>query len=331
MGSSNDVTAIPLIDVAPLVKKIDDPDMANDKDLLRVVLTLDYACKEVGFFYVKGHGICEMLMREVRDVSHKFFQLPHEEKMKIKMTRQSGYRGYQKLGENVTKEKRDMHEAVNCLTPIAPGKYGDLGKTLEGDNLWPEYPSNLKVVLENYISLVKDLSRKIMRGIALALGGPADAFERGIAGDPYWALRLVSYPVSSSDEKRTDDTGMMGSHTDYGLVTLVNQDDDICALEVQNRSGVWIRANPIPETFLCNIGDMLQVWSNGIYQPTVHRVINSSHQRRVSAVFFYETDFDAAVEPVELCVEKTGGVAKYDKVVYGERLVRKAFCCFGHL
>jgi isopenicillin N synthase-like dioxygenase len=48
-----------------------------------------------------------------------------------------------------------------------------------------------------------------MRGIALALGGPADAFERGIAGDPYWALRLVSYPVSSSDEKRTDDTGMM--------------------------------------------------------------------------------------------------------------------------
>uniref|UniRef100_A0A804RDF0 Uncharacterized protein n=1 Tax=Zea mays TaxID=4577 RepID=A0A804RDF0_MAIZE len=236
MGSSNDVTAIPLIDVAPLVKKIDDPDMANDKDLLRVVLTLDYACKEVGFFYV----------------------LPHEEKMKIKMTRQSGYRGYQKLGENVTKEKRDMHEAVNCLTPIAPGKYGDLGKTLEGDNLWPEYPSNLKVVLENYISLVKDLSRKIMRGIALALGGPADAFERGIAGDPYWALRLVSYPVSSSDEKRTDDTGMMGSHTDYGLVTLVNQDDDICALEVQNRSGVWIRANPIPETFLCNIGDMLQ-------------------------------------------------------------------------
>ncbi|PWZ46503.1 putative 2-oxoglutarate-dependent dioxygenase [Zea mays] len=141
MGSSNDVTAIPLIDVAPLVKKIDDPDMANDKDLLRVVLTLDYACKELDL-------LCAS----------------YEEKMKIKMTRQSGYRGYQKLGENVTKEKRDMHEAVNkniyiaVLDSYCTGKYGDLGKTLEGDNLWPEYPSNLKVVLENYISLVKGRS-----------------------------------------------------------------------------------------------------------------------------------------------------------------------------
>ncbi|CAN6283056.1 unnamed protein product [Urochloa humidicola] len=325
------VTGIPLIDVGPLVGKIDDPYMSNDKDLLRVVQALDYACKEVGFFYVKGHGICETLIGEVRDVLHKFFQLPYEEKVKIKMTRQSGYRGYQKLGENITKEKRDMHEAINCLTPISPGKYGDLGKTLEGYNLWPEYPSNFKEVLENYIDLVKDLARKIMRGIALALGGPIDAFEGAIAGDPYWAVRLICYPVSSDvpEEKRTD-TGM-GSHTDYGLLTLVNQDDDNCALEVQSRSGVWIHANPIPGTFVCNIGDMLEVCSNGIYQPTVHRVINNSHQHRVSAAFFYETNFDAAIEPVEFCREKTGGVAKYEKVVYGERLVRKACCCFGDL
>ncbi|CAL4933140.1 unnamed protein product [Urochloa decumbens] len=327
----SNVTEIPLIDISPLVKKIDEPDMANEKDLLGVVQRLDYACKGVGFFYVKGHGIPEMLMREVRDVLHKFFQLPYEEKMKIKMTRQSGYRGYQQLGENITREKRDMHEAINCLTPITPGKYGDLGKTLEGCNLWPENPSNFKVVLENYISLLKDLSRKIMRGIALALGGSVDAFEGAIAGDPYWAVRLISYPVASDvpEEKRTG-TGM-GSHTDYGLLTLVNQDDDMCALEVQNRSGVWIHANPIPGTFVCNIGDMLEVWSNGIYQPTIHRVINNSHQCRVSAVFFYETNFDAAIEPVEFCREKTGSDAKYQKVVYGERLVRKACCCFGDL
>ncbi|CAN6305337.1 unnamed protein product [Urochloa humidicola] len=76
---------------------------------------------------------------------------------------------------------------------------------------------------------------------------------------------------------------------------------------------------------------MLEVWSNGIYQPTVHRVINNSHQHRVSAAFFYETNFDAAIEPVEFCKEKTGGVAKYEMVVYGERLVRKACCCFGDL
>ncbi|CAL5041182.1 unnamed protein product [Urochloa decumbens] len=234
MGSG--FKAIPLIDIGPLVEKIDDPNMVNDADLLEVVRMLDDACKEAGFFYVKGHGITESLMKEVRDVTRKFFQLPYEEKLKIKMTPRSGYRGYQRIGENVTKGKPDMHEAIDCYTPIRPGKYGDLAKPMEGSNLWPENPSNFETLLENYINLCRDLSRKIMRGIALALGGAIDAFEGETAGDPFWVLRLIGYPVDIPEEQRTD-TGC-GAHTDYGLLTLVNQDDDICALEVQNRSGL---------------------------------------------------------------------------------------------
>ncbi|AQK66554.1 putative 2-oxoglutarate-dependent dioxygenase DIN11 [Zea mays] len=408
MGS--DFKSIPLIDIGPLVEKIDDPSMANDKDLLQVVRLLDDACKEAGFFYVKGHGIDESLMREVRNVTREFFQLPYEEKLKIKMTPQSGYRGYQRIGENITKGKPDMHEAIDCYTPIRPGKYGDLAKPMEGSNLWPKYPSNFEVLLENYIKLCRDISRKIMRGIALALGGAIDAFEGDTAGDPFWVLRLIGYPVDIPEEQRTD-TGC-GAHTDYGLLTLVNQDDDICALEVaavkpqhmgtyslksssigknvsfaspiatvlgghnssvmcwelqnsvaregsaaspptmmevdgsdkrtntavpepsllpsevQNRSGEWIYATPIPGTFVCNIGDMLKVWTNGIYQPTLHRVVNNSQHYRVSVAFFYESNFDAAVEPVEFCREKTGGAAKYEKVVYGEHLVQKVLTNF---
>ncbi|TVU08619.1 hypothetical protein EJB05_42028, partial [Eragrostis curvula] len=268
------------IDISPLVEKIDDPSMANDKDLLEVVRKLDDACKEAGFFYVTGHGITESLMREVRDVTHRFFQLPCEEKIKIKMSPQSGYRGYQRVGENITKGKPDMHEAIDV-----------------------------------------DLSRKIMRGIALALGGKVDALEGETAGDPFWVLRLIGYPVDIPEEQRTD-TGC-GAHTDYGLLTLVNQDDDICALEVQNRSGEWIHAKPIPGTFVCNIGDMVKVWSNGIYLPTLHRVVNNSPRYRVSVAFFYESNFDAAIEAVDFCLEKTGGVPKYEKVVYGKHLVQK--------
>uniref|UniRef100_A0ACD6A7K2 Uncharacterized protein n=2 Tax=Avena sativa TaxID=4498 RepID=A0ACD6A7K2_AVESA len=229
MGS--DFKAIPLIDIGPLVEKIDDPGMAGDEGLLGVIRMLDDACKDAGFFYVKGHGIPESLLTEVRDVTRKFFHLPHEEKLKIKMTPQSGYRGYQRVGENVTKGKPDMHEAIDCYTPIEPGKYGALAKPMEGSNLWPDHPPNFDALLENYISLLRDLSRKIMRGIALALGAPLDAFEGGTAGDPFWVLRLIGYPVSADipQEQRTD-TGC-GAHTDYGLLTLVNQDDDICALE----------------------------------------------------------------------------------------------------
>ncbi|KAE8819921.1 hypothetical protein D1007_02097 [Hordeum vulgare] len=89
---------------------------------------------------------------------------------------------------------------------------------------------------------------------------------------------------------------------------------ELIQIMVRNQSGEWIYAKPVPGTFVCNIGDMLKVWSNGIYQPTLHRVVNNSPRYRVSVAFFYESNFDAAVEPVEFCWEKTGGVAKYEKV-----------------
>uniref|UniRef100_A0A8R7R9U5 Non-haem dioxygenase N-terminal domain-containing protein n=1 Tax=Triticum urartu TaxID=4572 RepID=A0A8R7R9U5_TRIUA len=177
-------------------------------------------------------------MMEVRDVTQKFFQLPHEEKLKIKMTPQSDYRGYQRVGENVTKGKPNMHEAIHCYMPIEPGRYGNHAKPMEESNLWPDYPSNFDTLLENYISLLQNLSRKIMRGIALALGAQLDAFEGGTTGDAFWVLRLIGYPFSAGIPPRID-IGC-GAHTDYAFLTLVNQDGDICALEVRNQSGEWI-------------------------------------------------------------------------------------------
>ncbi|KAG5535581.1 hypothetical protein RHGRI_023374 [Rhododendron griersonianum] len=114
-----------------------------------------------------------------------------------------------------------------------------------------------------------------------------------------------------------------GAHTDYGLLTLVNQDDDITALQVRNKSGEWISAPPIPGTFVCNIGDMLKILSNGLYGSTLHRVINSSPKYRVCVAYFYETNFDAAIEPLDICVKRTGGTKKFERAVYGEHLVSK--------
>uniref|UniRef100_A0A453ST48 Non-haem dioxygenase N-terminal domain-containing protein n=2 Tax=Triticinae TaxID=1648030 RepID=A0A453ST48_AEGTS len=82
-------------------------------------------------------------MAEVRDVTRSFFQLPLEEKRKIRLTPRTGYRGYQRVGENITNGKLDKHEAIDCYAHIEPGKYGDLGKHLEGDNLWYVSQSHL--------------------------------------------------------------------------------------------------------------------------------------------------------------------------------------------
>ncbi|XP_058070202.1 2-oxoglutarate-dependent dioxygenase 33 isoform X2 [Magnolia sinica] len=255
----------------------------------------------------------------------KFFSLPYEEKLKIKMSVATGFRGYQRIGENITQGKPDVHEAIDCYREVEPGIYGALGKTLEGCNMWPDNPPNFKHLMEEYVSLLTDLSRKIMRGIALALGGSPNTFDGERAGDSFWGMRIIGYPASTGTKRpEMQDNGIgCGAHTDYGLLTLVNQDDDLAALQVRNLSGEWIWAVPVPGTFVCNIGDMLKVWSNGLYQPTLHRVINGSAKYRVSLPFFFEPNFNAIVEPLDFCKEKTGGTANFERIVYGEHLVRK--------
>ncbi|KAK9135886.1 hypothetical protein Syun_015216 [Stephania yunnanensis] len=326
----SDFKSIPLIDISPFLAKCDDPDVAEDGGVREVVRQLDEACREIGFFYVKGHGIPDSLLKEVRDLTRNFFHLPYDEKQKIKMTAVTGFRGYQRVGENITKGIPDMHEAIDCYREVKPGMYGDLGKTLEGSNQWPVNPSNFGLVMEEYISLLTDLARKIMRGIALALGGSPDEFEGDIAGEPFWVMRLIGYPgFSGSGGPRTAENDIgCGAHTDYGLLTLVNQEDDISALQVRNRSGEWIRAVPIPGTFVCNIGDMLKIWSNGLYESTLHQVINASPKYRVSVAYFYEPNFDAAIKPSEFCKEKTGGKEKFEQAVYGKHLVSKVLTNF---
>ncbi|XP_047310775.1 probable 2-oxoglutarate-dependent dioxygenase At3g50210 [Impatiens glandulifera] len=322
---ATDFKSIPIVDISQLLAKWDDPDMTNDIGVINVVQQLDRACRDSGFFYVKGHGIPDSLVEEVRKVSHRFFSLPNDEKLNVKLSPATGYRGYQYPGENITKGVPDMHEAIDCYREVKPGMYSALGKLMEGPNKWPTNPPNLKELMEEYITLCTDLSRKIMRGIALALGLLADELEHERAGDPFWVFRIIGYPGRShaEDTKIPENETGCGAHTDYGLLTLVNQDADITALQVRNVSGEWISAPPIPGTFVCNIGDMLKILSNGLYESTLHRVINNSPKYRVSVAYFYEPNFDAAIELMEACVKRTGGTKKFGSAVYGEHLIGK--------
>ncbi|KAF8407736.1 hypothetical protein HHK36_006871 [Tetracentron sinense] len=312
--------SIPLIDVSPLLSN---PETINldDPNVLQVVKKLHEACQNVGFFYVKGHGIPDTLVKGVRDAARNFFLLPHEEKMKIQLSASTGYRGYTKLLDNKTQGKADLHESIDAYTEFAPGTYGPMGEHFEGPNLWPEYPQGFKEMMDDYGNALEKLSKMIMRGVVLALRGSPNLFEGDRAGKSFWSMRLIGCPGSGS---AAHPSAMgIGAHRDYGLLILVNQDDDITALEVLNRRDEWIPAVPVPGAFLCNIGDMLNIWSNGMYTATTHRVINSSSKYRVSIPFFYEPNFQAIVEPLEFYKQKTGGVSRFQKVVYAEYLLNK--------
>ncbi|KAI9166119.1 hypothetical protein LWI28_026590 [Acer negundo] len=219
-------------DVSPLLAKCDDPKMSEDPGVCRVVKQLDQACREAGFFYVKGHGIPESLFNEVKIIAHEFFDLPYEEKLKIKLTPAAGYRGYQRIGENITQGKPDMQEAIDCYKEFKKGMYGALGKPMEGCNQCLNPPSVLFVPADLSRNVMRgialalggspyefeELSRNIMRGIALALCGSPYEFEGERAGDPFWILRIVGYPgvsIANGHKKEENDIGC-GAHTDYG-------------------------------------------------------------------------------------------------------------------
>ncbi|KAL2911176.1 hypothetical protein HK105_209363 [Polyrhizophydium stewartii] len=177
---------------------------------------------------------------------------------------------------------------------------------------------------------MRRVGEAIMHAMALGLGLDEHFFDSRM-DDSFWVMRLIGYPPL---DPAADGVGIScGEHTDYGCLTILNTDETTGALQVKSKSGEWITANPIPGAFVINIGDMvnaclrivasLQVWTNEIYTSTLHRVIHTKGNFRVSVPFFFEPNFDTVVEPLPICVERSGRPPLHKPVMYGDHLLRK--------
>jgi isopenicillin N synthase-like dioxygenase len=165
---------------------------------------------------------------------------------------------------------------------------------MHGRNLFPALPGFQETTLE-YLSALTRLGHVLMRGIALSLGRESDYFASDLTRDPFILFRIFNYPAGRLGEDGDSRWGV-GEHTDYGLLTILRQ-DDIGGLEIRTRDG-WIDAPPIPDSFVCNIGDMLERMTLGLYRSTPHRVRNTSTRDRLSFPFFFDPGFDAQVHPI---------------------------------
>jgi isopenicillin N synthase-like dioxygenase len=135
-------------------------------------------------------------------------------------------------------------------------------------------------------------------------------------------MRVFGYPPLQS--AKGDNVGIScGEHTDYGCLTLLNQDETRDALQVLSKSGEWVNANKVDGALVVNIGDMVNIWTNNIYKSTLHRVIHKGSNYRVSIPFFYEPNFDSVISPLPSCVAETGGSPLHKSVMYGDHLLSK--------
>ena len=301
---------IPVIDLAGALEGSDAAKRATAAEM-------DRACREIGFFTIKGHGVSMAAMRGLRAEANAFFALPLAEKLRAAPTDPTTPRGYRAQGlealssGNAIETPPDLKEFYHVgreTWPHTPYHSQGEGPSYFIENIWPAAPAGFAAAADRYYREVEELAKRMMGLTAIALGQPetffADKLDRHIT-----AMRLNFYP----QQTRAPKPGQLraGDHTDYGLFTILNGENVPGGLQVRTRSGEWIDIETDPDTFVVNIGDLLMRWTNDRWVSNVHRVVNppdsvAARSKRLSIAFFLHPNYDAAIE----CIAPPGQ-AKY--------------------
>jgi isopenicillin N synthase-like dioxygenase len=281
---TNSIETLPIIDLA-------------SRDLARIGEALDRACCEFGFFYVTGHGVSPALSARMMMLAREFFASPLEQKMTIAMAHGGrAWRGYFPVDGELTSGRPDRKEGIYFGTELgADDLRVRAGLPLHGGNLYPAL-RGFRDTLLAYIDQVTAVGQILLSGIAVGLGLSPDYFLERYTRDPTVLFRIFNYPPSTAgaDENELG----VGEHTDYGLLTLLQQ-DEVGGLQVWHHDR-WIPAPPIPDSFVCNVGDMLERLTAGRYVSALHRVRNVSTQDRISMPLFLDPSFDSILEPIRI-------------------------------
>jgi isopenicillin N synthase-like dioxygenase len=276
------------------------------------------AARETGFFYVKNHGIDSSLVEGAFAQARRFFALPMEQKRRVSIDRWPCLRGYEELQHQRLDEgsPQDLKESFYLARDLGPEHpYVQAKVPNHGPNQWPDFLPGFREPIEAYYRPMLDLGRHLMRLLALSLSLEETYFDPMFA-EPAATLRLLHYP-SQPAVAPANQLGA-GAHTDFGAITLLAQ-DDCGGLEVENAAGEWLRAQPIPASFVVNLGDMIKRWTNDVYHSNMHRVLNLSGRDRYSMALFFNPDFYTRVECVPTCLPPDRE-AKYPPCTAGEHV-----------
>lgn len=290
---------IPIIDMHSLVAESGSFPAKTLHERHAVAAQIGQACHETGFFYIVGHGVDEGLQPRLEQLSRQFFAQDLKTKLEICMERGGrAWRGYFPVGGELTSGKPDLKEGIYFGAELDEEHPLVLsGVPMHGSNLFPSNIPQFRETVLDYLAAMTQLGHALMAGIALSLGLEESYFFDRYTADPLILFRIFNYPYTPAPTNGEQQWGV-GEHTDYGLLTILKQDDS-GGLQVKSKSG-WIDAPPVPGSFVCNIGDMLDRLTGGWYRSTPHRVRNLSQSDRLSFPFFFDPNFNAQVRAIEL-------------------------------
>jgi isopenicillin N synthase-like dioxygenase len=316
---------IPTIDIAPLF----DGDAAAR---LATARAIGHACETVGFFYIRNHGVPEALIERAYDLSRQFHASPLAVKHGVHVRRSPGTRGWVPVSWEDDDGDPELYRLVD---PPADGDYlsnprlhaaFDLALEIAEDdpdfvggnlmlvpNQWPDWIPGFKEGVRTYYDAVTATGRRLFEAFALALDLPEDFFLK-LANKAPSQLRLLHYPPN---DRPMDNRNLgIGAHSDFECFTILHQQAP--GLQVMNAADEWVAAPPLPGTFIVNIGDLLEGWTNGRFKATQHRVVNTGAERYSMPLFFC-VDYHTPIEPLAQFVSPDNP-PRYNRIIAGDHL-----------
>lgn len=294
---SQDQETIPVLDLAAARQA----DGSFSPDFIE---QLRDAAHRVGFFQLIGYGAAPGQAEDLLATIKQFFDLPLEERMKLDNRLSPHFRGYTRMGTEVTQGRADAREQIDYSPdrePVTDYPPGQPYWLLQGHNMWPDSLPELERAAMAWAGLMSRVGAELLRAIAVSLHLPEDYFDEPFRDSPAWMGKLVHY-VGGVVEAAGDQG--VGSHADYGFVTLLLQ-DAVGGLEVlPPGASEWASVDPVPGALVVNLGEMLEVATEGYLAATVHRVqAPPPGVDRYSVPFFWSPRLDAVIEPVPLPAE----------------------------
>lgn len=301
---------VPIVDISGLSSR----DTALKKRIAKQIRT---TAENSGFFYVEGHGIDPEIIDQAFATAKRFFKLSAAEKSEVNVNdKQRGWmpQGMAKLEGAKTADAKevffwgwDIGPCDNDLKAEAP---------MVALNQWPNQNAPwLKPELLSYYHRACDVGKQIMGALALSFDLPQSYFDR-FYQSPLARGQMVYYPPLELSAEKGEQFSA-APHTDFGVLTLLLQDKN-GGLQVRDKIGNWIDAPPVSGSLVCNIGDLLQRWTNKKLASTVHRVINRSGNERYSIPIFFDPNSRTVIDPADFL--SPGETALFEPVTAGEHI-----------
>jgi isopenicillin N synthase-like dioxygenase len=304
---------VPIVDIAPFAAPGASAEVRD-----RVAAEMAAACERVGFVLVAGHGVPQATIDAFYGVSKEFFELPLEQKLEVKSPTDKLFQGYACPGDGPgyhTSERQSFNvfRYDTIAEAVARGYPDDIGAAFY-EALWPREPREFRDAWRAYFEEMEALAGRILRVFERGLGLADGWFADKVAHDP--STQAANYYSNEIDSGHEPSPFRFKAHVDGSIITILYQDDGPGSLQLHQRGLGWRDVAPVPGTFVVNIGELMERWTNDRFVATPHRVLHPQEDvgiPRISAPFFLKADFDAVIAPIAELIAP-GDAPKYEPI-----------------